>query len=112
MLRSLLIGLDGSEDNEGARELGLRWAKAHDALAVGVAVSEEPDLLTTEAVLLFDTDASDFEPLPRRLRARAHEAIESFARRAEEAGVRHEVVEAVGPPASRVVEEAEKHDLI
>ena len=112
MLRSLLIGLDGSEDNEGAWELGLRWAKAHDAVAVGVAVAEEPDILTTEAALLFDTDASAPEPLPRRLRVRAHEAIGPFARRAEEVGVRREVIEAVGSPWARIIEEAERHDLI
>lgn len=33
MLRSILIGLDGSNDGEAAVELGLSWAKAHRALA-------------------------------------------------------------------------------
>ena len=39
MLKSLLIGLDGSDDSRPVLELGLRWAKRFDALAVGIALS-------------------------------------------------------------------------
>ena len=47
MLKSLLIGLDGSEDGRSVLELGLRWAKRFDALAVGLAVVDEPGILTS-----------------------------------------------------------------
>ena len=33
MLRSILIGLDGSEHSDSAFELGLRWARHRDALS-------------------------------------------------------------------------------
>ena len=35
MLRSILVGLDGSEHGDSALELGIRWARRFDALLVG-----------------------------------------------------------------------------
>lgn len=114
MLRSILIGLDGSEDNRAAQELGLRWAKEYDAEAVGLAVADDPGVMATEAAILFDVypDGSTPEPLPHRLRARAEEARARFAARAGEVGVRSRVVEGAGVPYARIIEESERSDVV
>ena len=52
MLRSILIGLDGSRDGESAVELALSWAKAHDALAVGVSIVDETGILVAEQAMV------------------------------------------------------------
>ena len=51
MLKSLLIGLDGSDDSRSVLELGLRWAKRFDALAVGLGIVDEPGIHTSGAAL-------------------------------------------------------------
>lgn len=51
MLRSILIGLDGSEDGGSARELALRWARQWDALLIGVTVVDEPGILSSGPAL-------------------------------------------------------------
>ena len=42
MLKSILIGLDGSPTCEAAVDLGIQWAKRFDALLIGLAVVVEP----------------------------------------------------------------------
>ena len=42
MLRSILVGLDGSEHSDSALGLALRWASRYDALLVGIGCIDEP----------------------------------------------------------------------
>jgi nucleotide-binding universal stress UspA family protein len=114
MLRNILIGLDGTEDNEAAMNLGLRWAKEFDSVAAGLAVADDPGIIATQAALLFDIypDGTKPEPLVHRLRERADEIRVQFTRRCEEAGVRYQAREATGSPSARIVEEAERSDLV
>jgi nucleotide-binding universal stress UspA family protein len=44
MLKSVLIGLDGSDYSTAAVELGIRWAKQFDALLVGLGIIDEPTI--------------------------------------------------------------------
>jgi nucleotide-binding universal stress UspA family protein len=116
MLKSLLIGMDGSDDGRPVLELGLRWAKRFDALAVGIAVVDEPGILTSEAVLFtgghhwHTTDTA--APRLSHSRHRAEETLEQFARRCGEAGVTWRTLEGVGSPYVQILMEAQYFDLI
>jgi nucleotide-binding universal stress UspA family protein len=116
MLKSLLIGLDGSDDGRSVVELGLRWAKRFDALAVGLAVVDEPGIRTSSAVIFeggHHWHTSD--PAPLLLsdsRRRVEQILQQFARRCDQAGVRSTVIEEVGTPFVRILMEAQRHDLI
>ena len=52
MPRSILLGLDGTEQSTGAVELGLRWARRYDSLLVGIGVIDEPSIRSAEPVPL------------------------------------------------------------
>lgn len=53
MLRSILVGVDGSAYSVAAMELGIRWEQRFDALLVGLGVIDEPTIPSPEAVPLF-----------------------------------------------------------
>ncbi len=113
MLRSILIGLDGSGDNEGALELGLSWAKEHDALAVGVSVVDESGAQVSEQAAF----ASWFrrpiaEPLAYVARHRSRSILEKFAGRCQELQVRCKTVNESGTPDALLLEEAQWCDLV
>lgn len=116
MLKSLLIGQDGSDDSRSALELGLRWAKRFNALAVGIAVVDEPGILTSKPVLLsggrFWNTAEAATPLIAESRRRADAVLEHFARSCEEAGVAGKTLEHVGTPFVQILMEAQRYDLI
>jgi len=50
MLRSMLIGLDGSVCGDAAVELAIRWAQRFDALVAGLGVVDEPAICKCECV--------------------------------------------------------------
>jgi len=52
MIRSMLIGLDGSSYSGVAIELGLQWSKKSGALLVGVGITDESMICQPEAVPL------------------------------------------------------------
>jgi nucleotide-binding universal stress UspA family protein len=116
MLRSLLIGLDGSDDGRSVLDLGLLWAKRFDALAVGVGIVDEPGILGSGAVLLEGSHhwhAGDAAaPLLSNSRHRVEQALEQFTRRCVEAGVTSRTRAETGTPHVRILEEARNVDLV
>jgi nucleotide-binding universal stress UspA family protein len=113
MLRSILIGLDGSEDGVAALELGLRWAKAHNALAVGMAVVDTPGILNSGDVLFRETTRHHVAAtLVAADRRRAGEIERSFVDRCREDRVKYRVLEETGTPYVQLLAEAQRHDLI
>lgn len=115
MLRSLLVGLDGSTFGETAVSLGLRWAQRSEALLVGLGVIDQPTIRAEEPVLLGGVPYAD----PIHYRARMADArrqveqlLERFALRCAEAGVASKLLEDVGLPSERIIVEAQRYDLI
>jgi nucleotide-binding universal stress UspA family protein len=113
VLRSILIGLDGSSDGEGALELGLSWAKEHDALAIGVSIVDESGVLVSEQ----PTFASWFrrpiaEPLTYVARHRSRAILEKFTGRCHKLQVRCKTVNESGTPNVQLLEEAQWCDLV
>ncbi len=116
MLKSLLIGLDGSDDSRPVLELGLRWAKRFDALAVGIAVVDEPGILTSAAVRFagghhwHTADAA--APRLSHSRHRVKQTLEQFVRRCGDASVTCRTLEDVGSPYIQILMEAQRFDLV
>jgi nucleotide-binding universal stress UspA family protein len=113
MLRSILIGLDGSADGDAALGLGLRWAKRYDAVAAGIAVADEPGVYASEAALFaeaYTRPAAD--TLVQREHRRAARALRRFALCCEAEGVRYKLIEGSGSPRSQILTEAQRFDLV
>lgn len=114
MLRSILVGLDGSAYGKSAMELGIRWAQNHDALLVGLGIIDKPGISKPgleplgggsfrqhrDAAMLADA------------RRRVEQFLGQFALRCSEAGVSCKLLEEVGAPEEQIVEEAQRYDLI
>jgi nucleotide-binding universal stress UspA family protein len=113
MLRSILIGLDGSDDGRAAVDLGLRWAKDFDAKAIGLAVADEPGVLSLTATAGESAFADVvIGPSIEDVRRDAAEALRSFAERCEAEGVRHEAREETGTPFEQFLIEAQRSDIV
>jgi nucleotide-binding universal stress UspA family protein len=116
MLKSLLIGLDDSDDSRSVLELGLRWAKRFDALAVGIAVVDEPGILNSGAVLFSGSHhrhtGDAVQPLISHSRYRAEQVLEQFGRQCREAGVACKTLKDVGTPYVQILLEAQACDLV
>jgi nucleotide-binding universal stress UspA family protein len=113
MLRSILIGLDGSNDGNAAVELGLSWAKEHDALAVGVSIVDESGILVSEQALF----ASGYhgittEPLLDSARLRSRVILEQFTGRCHELHVDCKALTESGTPYVQLLAEAQRCDLV
>ena len=57
MLKSLLVGLDGSEFSRMGLRLALEWAKPRQAIVGGLAIVDLPGIFQAEAVPLGGEEA-------------------------------------------------------
>jgi nucleotide-binding universal stress UspA family protein len=114
MLKSILVGLDGSPHSQVAVELGIRWAKRFDAFLVGLGIIDEPGICGPEAVPL-GAGAYKVERDQVRLaeaRRRVEGFLEAFTLRCAEAQVPLKLLEDTGQPSVQVLLEAQRFDLI
>jgi nucleotide-binding universal stress UspA family protein len=114
MLKSMLVGLDGSPYSASAIDLGICWAKRHDALLVGVGIIDEPGITRPEAVPL---GAAAFKrerdlALLADTRRKVERFLERFTLQCAEAGVAFKILEDVGQPAHEIALESQRYDLI
>jgi nucleotide-binding universal stress UspA family protein len=116
MLKSLLIGLDGSNDCSSVLELGLRWAKRFGALAVGVGAVDEPGIIVSEAMLFAGGDPWPVVDLASPLivdsRQRVRQILDHFVERCGEVGVTCKRLEVIGSPYVQILRESQRFDLI
>jgi len=116
MLRSILVGLDGSEYSQSAIEAGIYLARKTQALLVGLGVVDEPAIREVEPRLI-GAGVPYAEPVLYRERlASARREVEhflsEFARRCAEAKVASKVLEDEGSPAEQIELQAQRYDLI
>ncbi|MFM8933840.1 MAG: universal stress protein [Gemmataceae bacterium] len=114
MLKSLLIGLDGSEFSEGALGLALEWAKACGAVIGGIAVVDIPGIFQAEAVPLGAEQAKEALDQSRLADARKHvdHFLSDCAARAAKAGVACKLIESAGEPEDQILLESQRFDLL
>ncbi len=116
MLRSILVGLDGSDYSKSAIDVGIYLARKTGALLVGLGVVDEPTIRDVEPRLI-GGGVPYAEPVLYRERiASARREVESFlaqfSLRCAEAGVAAKVLEDVGMPHERIELQAQRYDLI
>jgi nucleotide-binding universal stress UspA family protein len=114
MLRTMLLGLDGSDYSSAAMLLGIEWARRADAMLVGLGIIDEPEIRDAAAVPLgagFYKQQSDADRVSQA-RRRVDQLLEQFTLRCTEAGISSKLLEDVGEPAARITLEAQRYDLI
>lgn len=113
MLRTILIGLDGSPDSDRAVEHGIHWAQVTGAELIGVGVVDEPTICRPEPTGMWGSHfkVSRDRKLMAAARERVGELLKSFAARCRAAGVRYQVREETGLPAERLAALNEDADL-
>lgn len=114
MLRSILVGLDGSPHSRDAAALGIDWARRYDAVLVGLGVIDEPEICRPEMVPI-GASAIKREADEARLAqatGRVQQFLEQFSVQCAQAGVSSKVVQVVGDPAEQIVRQAQRYDLI
>jgi nucleotide-binding universal stress UspA family protein len=114
MLKSILIGLDGSAYSTAAVELGIRWARRFDALLVGLGVIDEPTIRGPEPVPLggvyYKRHRDDVRM--HEAQVKVEQFLERFTLRCTEAGVPSKLLEDIGLPWEQILVEAQRYDLI
>jgi nucleotide-binding universal stress UspA family protein len=114
MLRSILIGLDGSAYSKAAVEVGVSWAQKLNALVVGLAITDEPEITRSQSVPLGAGayKSQRDQALLADARRQVEQFLNQFADRCTAAGVAYKLLEDVGRPADQIVLQAQRYDLI
>jgi nucleotide-binding universal stress UspA family protein len=114
MLRSILVGVDGSEYRTAAVELGIQWAQRSGAVLVGLGIIDAPTICKPEPVPLGGSaykvhhDASLLADATHKV----GQFLEHCARRCAEADVACQILQDIGLPTERILLEAQRYDLI
>jgi len=114
MLKSILLGLDGSPSADAALELGIQWAKRFDALLAGLGIVDEAAIRAPEPEPIgggYYKHERDEELVQAAHRA-MEQVLERFAARCAEAGVAFDRLENAGVPYQAVLRESQRYDLV
>ena len=114
MLRSIVVGLDGSAYSAAAVALGIRWAQRSGAVLVGLGIIDAPTICKPQPVPLGGSAYKVHHDAT--LLADAGHKVEQFledcAQRCAEAGVACQIRQDTGLPADSILLEAQQYDLI
>ena len=114
MLRSVLVGVDGSEYSTAAVELGIQWAQRSGAVLVGLGIIDAPTISKPEPVPLGGSaykvhhDASLLTDATHKV----EQFLEHCAQQCAEANVACQLLQNIGLPAEQILLEAQRYDLI
>lgn len=114
MVRSILVGLDGSPFSVSAIELGVQWAKTLDAMLVGIAVIDEPAICQPQPMPIGGSQFKERrdEALLASARRKAEQLLATFSVKCADAEVSSKVLEDTGTPSERIRLEAQRYDMI
>ena len=114
MLKSILIGVDGSPSSAAAVELGIQWAKRFNALLVGIGVVDEATIYAPEAEPLggdyYKQDRD--EHLVTEARHKVKQLLASFAERCAGVDISFNVLQDAGLPYEEILRESQRYDLV
>src|SRR5262245_56158602 len=114
MLRSILVGLDGSAYSAAAVELGIRWAQHTGAVLVGLGIVDAPTICKPQPMPL-GASAYKVHHDATLLADASHKVaqlVADCAQRCAEAGVTCQILQDTGRPAAHILLEAQHYDLI
>ncbi len=113
MLKSILIGLDGSPSSTAALELGIQWAKRFNALLVGIGIVDDATIYTPEAEPIgvdyhWELDAQRVKEASHKV----NQLLASFAERCAEVDISFNVLQDAGLPYEEILRESQRYDLV
>jgi nucleotide-binding universal stress UspA family protein len=115
VIRSILVGLDGSAEADAAVELTLRWADVTGARVVGLAIVDEPAIRRGAPVSpiagSYPSHLGD-ERVVVAQRDRVERLLATLSFRCAGRGVPCDVLEDRGAPHERILLAAQAHDLV
>jgi len=112
-MRSILIGLDGSEDSLPAIDLGIDWGKRFKSLIVGVGIVDEPAIRGTQpGGKISRSYQPAYAQLLRESRHGVEQSLERFAIRCSEQQVPFKLLEDEGQPCDEILKELQRYDLL
>jgi nucleotide-binding universal stress UspA family protein len=112
-MRSILVGLDGSEDCLPAVDLGIRWAKRFDSLLVGIGVVDEPAIRGFQPEgKVSATYQVAYDQLLAETRHKVERDLERFAIRCSDEQVSFKLLEDEGQPCECILAELQRYDLL
>jgi nucleotide-binding universal stress UspA family protein len=112
-MRSILVGLDGSEDCLPAVDLGIQWAKRFDSFLVGIGVVDEPAIRGAQpAGKVSPTYQAAYDQLLKDARHQVEQVLDKFAIRCSQEHISHKLLEDEGQPGERILTELQRYDLL
>ncbi len=114
MLKSILIGLDGSPSSTAALELGIQWAKRFNALLVGIGIVDDATIYPPETGPL-GADYHNWERDEQVIQEANHKVkqlLASFAERCAESHISFNVLQDAGLPYEEILRESQRYDLV
>ncbi|MEQ8786993.1 MAG: universal stress protein [Pirellulaceae bacterium] len=114
MLRSILVGLDGSPYSDAALEVALRWARRFGATLLGLGIVDEPTIRDPGGLMI---GSGHYKPIVDEqhladARKKVDQFLDHFERRCGEEHVACRRLKETGEPAREIVEEAQRCDLV
>jgi nucleotide-binding universal stress UspA family protein len=114
MLKSILVGLDGSSSSNIAVDLGIQWAQRFNALLVGLGIVDEVTIRTPVAEPFaggyYPPELDDVQ-VERERRAVA-DRLTLFGSRCAAAGISFDLLEETGFPYDTILRESKRCDLV
>jgi nucleotide-binding universal stress UspA family protein len=113
MVKTILVGLEGSTGTARATELAIDVAKPDGATLVGLAIIDEPAITAGAAMGIGGSTYKQErdEQLVLEARHQARDAEQRFLAQARAGGVEARVVEVTGKAAETLLAELQHHDL-
>jgi len=114
MLKSLLVGVDGSTSADAPIALAICWARAFGASLFGIGIIDMPTICAPESVPLggMAFKRQRDEALLGEARHKVEQALREFSATCSLSGISGGSLEAVGLPAEQIMLEAQRYDLI
>lgn len=114
MLKSILIGVDGSPSSTAAVELGIQWAKRFNALLVGIGIVDDATIYPPDAETL-GADYHNWERDEQVIQEANHKVkqlLASFAERCAGVDISFNVLQDAGLPYEEILRESQRYDLV
>lgn len=114
MLRSILVGLDGSTYGPAATELAIRWSKVTGCEVVGLSIIDEPGITSPVASPMASGNLKEERDhaLLQDAERQTSQFLEEFSLTCTKSSVPSKVLQESGSPDQEILEEAQRFDLI
>lgn len=114
MLKSLLVGTNGSQWSDMAVELGLDWARTYGAQMTFIGIIDVPAIIGREPMPIGGSAWKEErdERLIAEARTRVNEAVERATARAAEFGVQSRPLVVEGEAVEELGNEIQRHDAL